>query len=53
VREKMSKVKRVGSPIYTFFPTAVDRFDALGELALDDPVFRRKVDEQNDEGVIS
>jgi hypothetical protein len=43
----MSKVKRVGSPIYTFFPTGVDRFDALA-----DPVFRRKVDEQNEKGVI-
>jgi starch phosphorylase len=96
VREKMSKVKIVGSPIYTFFPNEVDGFDALGELALDmrwswnheadevrtqidpdlwdlmhnpwvvlktvsqdrlqqaldDPLFRRKVDDQNDEGVI-
>jgi glycogen phosphorylase len=31
----MSKLKRVGSPIYTFFPTEVEGFDSLGELALD------------------
>jgi len=30
----MSKLKRVGSPIYTFFPTEVEGFDSLGELAL-------------------
>ena len=31
----MDKVKRVCSPMYSFFPTEVDGFDALGELALD------------------
>ncbi|SEL92843.1 starch phosphorylase [Syntrophus gentianae] len=31
----MSNVRRVGSPIYTFFPIEVEGFDALGELALD------------------
>jgi glycogen phosphorylase len=31
----MSKLKRVSSPIYTFFPTEVEGFDVLGELALD------------------
>ena len=31
----MSKLKRIGSPIYTFFPIEVEGFDALGELALD------------------
>ena len=31
----MSTLKRVFSPIYTFFPTEVEGFDALGELALD------------------
>jgi len=31
----MSKFKRVFSPIYTFFPTEIDWFDSLGELALD------------------
>ena len=31
----MSKLKRVCSPIYTFFPTEVEGFDSLGELALD------------------
>jgi starch phosphorylase len=31
----MSKLKRLGSPIYTFFPTEVEGFDSLGELALD------------------
>lgn len=30
----MSKLKRVSSPIYTFFPTEVEGFDSLGELAL-------------------
>ena len=31
----MSKLKRVSSPIYTFFPTEVEGFDSLAELALD------------------
>jgi starch phosphorylase len=31
----MIKAKRVSSPIYTFFPTEVERFDSLAELALD------------------
>lgn len=31
----MSKLKRVGSPIYTFFPTEVEGFDSLGKLAFD------------------
>jgi starch phosphorylase len=31
----MGKLKRVCSPIYTFFPIEVEGFDALGELALD------------------
>jgi starch phosphorylase len=31
----MSKLKRVSSPIYALFPTEVEGFDALGELALD------------------
>jgi len=31
----MSKIKRVSSPIYTFFPTEVEGFASLGELALD------------------
>lgn len=31
----MSKLKRVSSPIYTFFPTEVEGFASLGELALD------------------
>ena len=31
----MSKAKRVSSPIYTFFPTEVEGFDSLAELALD------------------
>ncbi|MRR58322.1 MAG: glycosyltransferase family 1 protein [Deltaproteobacteria bacterium] len=31
----MSKLKRVCSPIYTFFPIEVEGFDTLGELALD------------------
>ncbi|MEJ2200188.1 MAG: alpha-glucan family phosphorylase, partial [Desulfuromonadaceae bacterium] len=30
----MSKLKRVSSPIYTFFPTEIEGFDSLGELAL-------------------
>jgi len=30
----MSTLKRVSSPIYTFFPTEVEGFDSLGELAL-------------------
>ncbi len=31
----MSTLKRVASPIYTFFPVEVEGFDSLGELALD------------------
>jgi len=31
----MIKPKRVNSPIYTFFPTEVEGFDSLAELALD------------------
>lgn len=31
----MSALKRVGSPVYTFFPTEVEGFETLGELALD------------------
>ncbi len=31
----MEKTGRVSSPIYTFFPTEVDGFDSLAELALD------------------
>lgn len=31
----MSTLKRVSSPIYTFFPTEVEGFGSLGELALD------------------
>jgi glucan phosphorylase len=31
----MNKLKRVSSPIYTFFPAEVEGFDLLGELALD------------------
>ncbi len=31
----MDKAKRVSSPIYTFFPTEVEGFDSLAELALD------------------
>ena len=31
----MIKAKRVSSPIYTFFPTEVEGFDSLAELALD------------------
>jgi len=31
----MNKPKRVNSPIYTFFPTEVEGFDSLAELALD------------------
>jgi starch phosphorylase len=31
----MDKSTRAGSPIYTFFPTEVDGFDSLAELALD------------------
>ena len=31
----MDKTARVSSPIYTFFPTEVDGFDSLAELALD------------------
>lgn len=31
----MGKIKRVSSPIYTFFPTEVEGFASLGELALD------------------
>jgi glycogen phosphorylase len=31
----MSKLKRVSSPIYTFFPIEIEGFDSLGELALD------------------
>ncbi len=31
----MDKPKRVSSPIYTFFPTEVEGFDSLAELALD------------------
>jgi starch phosphorylase len=31
----MSTAKRVCSPIYTFFPTEVEGFDSLAELALD------------------
>lgn len=30
----MSRIKRISSPIYTFFPTEVEGFDTLGELAL-------------------
>ncbi|MBJ6752080.1 alpha-glucan family phosphorylase [Geomonas anaerohicana] len=30
----MSKHKRVSSPIYTLFPTEIEGFDSLGELAL-------------------
>jgi starch phosphorylase len=33
--ETMIKAKRVSSPIYTFFPTEVEGFDSLAELALD------------------
>jgi len=32
--ETMIKPKRVNSPIYTFFPTEVEGFDSLAELAL-------------------
>ncbi len=31
----MTKARRVSSPIYTFFPTEVEGFDSLAELALD------------------
>ncbi len=31
----MNKPKRVGSPIYSFFPTEVEGFEPLAELALD------------------
>jgi hypothetical protein len=31
----MIKAKKVSSPIYTFFPTEVEGFDSLAELALD------------------
>lgn len=31
----MIKARRVSSPIYTFFPTEVEGFDSLAELALD------------------
>src|SRR5512139_623693 len=31
----MDKPTRVSSPIYTFFPTEVEGFDSLAELALD------------------
>jgi starch phosphorylase len=34
-KELMDKPKRVSSPIYTFFPTEVEGFDSLAELALD------------------
>ena len=30
----MRNLKRVSSPIYSFFPTEVEGFDLLGELAL-------------------
>jgi len=33
--ETVIKAKRVSSPIYTFFPTEVEGFDSLAELALD------------------
>ena len=33
VEEAMNKPKRVSSPIYTFFPTEVEGFDSLAELA--------------------
>ena len=33
--DAMNKPKRAGSPIYTFFPTEVEGFDSLAELALD------------------
>src|SRR5512146_3157345 len=33
--ERMGKIKRVSSPVYTFFPTEVEGFDSLAELALD------------------
>jgi starch phosphorylase len=33
--ETMNKARRVHSPIYTFFPTEVEGFDSLAELALD------------------
>jgi glycogen phosphorylase len=35
LEEAMDKPKRVSSPIYTFFPTEVEGFDSLAELALD------------------
>jgi starch phosphorylase len=31
----MNKARRVSSPIYSFFPTEVEGFDSLAELALD------------------
>jgi starch phosphorylase len=31
----MKKARRVNSPIYTFFPTEIEGFDSLAELALD------------------
>ena len=31
----MSKQKRVSSPIYALFPTELEGFDSLAELALD------------------
>jgi starch phosphorylase len=33
--ETMNETRRVGSPIYAFFPTEVEGFDSLAELALD------------------
>lgn len=33
--ESMGKHKRVSSPIYAFFPSEVEGFDSLAELALD------------------
>jgi glycogen phosphorylase len=35
LEEAMNKPKRVSSPIYAFFPTEVEGFDSLAELALD------------------
>lgn len=31
----MDRIKRAGSPIHAFFPTGIEGFDALAELALD------------------
>jgi glycogen phosphorylase len=31
----MAEAKRISSPIYTFFPTEIEGFDSLAELALD------------------